>query len=137
MRCPGESKRLDKGASYISLSESLLAFANSDMPMNISHSLTSDANLLETLMINNVNFHKTCLNKLTRLMMHDVLHNVSSTGIDLKLKTWPLIWTILKCLESLQMVICFHMTQFIIKNVCLDIIIGISLVFVKHILITL
>ena len=35
--------------------------------MNISHYLTSDANLLETLMINNVKFHKSCLNKLTRI----------------------------------------------------------------------
>ena len=130
--------------------------------MNISHSLTSDANLLKNIDDKcniNVKFHKFCLNKLTRLRnrkrkrpyekveesecptrnasgessrtsygvdspvclfcgigdLYDVLHNVSSTGIDLKLKTWPLIWTILKCLESLQMVICFHMTQFIIK----------------------
>ena len=53
MRCPAQSKRLHKGADNKSLSESLLAFADSDMPMNISHSLTSDANLLETLMVNN------------------------------------------------------------------------------------
>ena len=66
MRCPAQSKRLDKGAGYISLSESLPAFADSDMPMNISHSLTSDANLLDTLMINNAKLHISCLNKLTR-----------------------------------------------------------------------
>ena len=66
LRCPAQNKRLGKGASYISLSEPLSAFANSDMPMNISLSLTSDANLLEKLMINSVKFHKSWLNKLTR-----------------------------------------------------------------------
>ena len=67
MRFPAQSKRLHTGASYISLSESLSVFADSDMPTNILNFLSSDANLLEKLMINNAKFHKSCLNKLIRL----------------------------------------------------------------------
>ena len=65
-RC--QSKRKDKGAGYESLSNALSQFKGShSIPMNIPECLRHDANLKETLMINQARFHKACLNKLTRV----------------------------------------------------------------------
>ncbi len=68
MRCPAQSKRKDRGAGYESLSHALSQFENgNNLPIYIPEFITKNANLQDTLMVNQAKFHKACMNKLTRL----------------------------------------------------------------------
>ncbi len=68
MRCPAQSKRKDRSAGYESLSHALSQFENgNNLPIYIPEFITKNANLQDTLMVNQVKFHEACMNKLTRL----------------------------------------------------------------------
>ena len=58
IRSPAQSKCKDRGARYESLSNALSLFegSHSSIPMNIPKFLLNDANLQQTLMINNARF---------------------------------------------------------------------------------